>query len=160
MNAQEQLVSLVEMRNMALRQDPSIRRDAITLAAVLKERADRYAQYFADHPPDATVITWAARMAAKAGPWVRVRYFVADWITALYLMTAGEEPTRRVMATLDDRDLTAVEDAWGNASKMALGLRMSKWENLDFDDEPEDIALLFGQAPSHIRADDSERDSS
>lgn len=85
------LTQLIEARDAAWRAQHGP--DGEHYLAVLQDRADRFAAHVATMTITPDLAAWALAMATTYGtPYVRMHYFVADWLTALLIARYGEEP--------------------------------------------------------------------
>lgn len=85
------LAGHIEARNAELASHPNIK--AEHYLPVLQDRADRFAAHVATMHIPPSVSLWVSACVAKYGTeYVRMHWYVADWITALLIMRYGEEP--------------------------------------------------------------------
>lgn len=86
------LAKHIEDRNAAFRaQHPAAAEHYLN--TVLVERSAVFAQHVASMTLSPTILHWAMLMGIRyETDYVRVHYFIADWITALLIVRYGEEP--------------------------------------------------------------------
>lgn len=112
-------------RNIAIASLADVR--SVEYIDVLKERAARYAAHVASMAPDKRNDIWRLTMEEKfQTEFIRIHWYVADWLTALLIARYGEEPDKARATDFEGNPWPGFE-GWPNVLSDEDRAVMAKW---------------------------------